>query len=136
MSVLLDPAELAAIADRIAAHAAATRDRAFRLDHAVSATGWTGLAASAFDHEARMVTDRLRNAAARLDTAADALRRHAARVSALLADLARLGADELELAKDAIFHPDQLVPDAIGIVGDGYHAVTDFAGGALDRIGL
>lgn len=136
MSVLPDPADLAAIADRIAAHAAATRDRAARLDHAVAVTGWTGIAANAFELEARLATDSLRGAADRLDTAADALRRHAARISALINDLARLGADELGLVTDVLTDPRGVVPDTLSVVGDGVHVLGDVAGGALHAIGL
>jgi len=135
MSVLPDPADLAAIADRIAAHAAATRDRAARLDHAVAAVGWKGFAAAAFDHEAQLATDTLRNAAARLDAAADALRRHAARISVLIADIVQLGADELDLVKDALTHPGQVLPDTVGLVGDGVHAVGDAIGDTVHAIG-
>ena len=132
MSALPDPAELAAIADRIAAHAAATRDRAAELDRAVAATGWTGAAATAFGLEAKMATDTLRSAASRLDTAADALRRHAARTSGLLADLARLGSAELELIGDVALHPGQVLPDALHILDGG----LDLVGDALDVLGL
>lgn len=136
MSVLPDPAELAAIADRISAHAAAARERALRLDHAVAATGWSGAAAVAFHHEAQSATGALRTAAARLDSAADALRRHAAQVGVLLADLARLGTDELDLVKDALGHPGRLLPDTLHAIGDGVHALADVAGGALHLVGL
>jgi hypothetical protein len=136
MSVLPDPADLAAIADRIAAHAAVTRERAARLDHAVVATGWSGIAAAAFHLEAKLATDSLRSAAARLDDAADALRRHAARIGALIADIARLGTDELGLVKDALTDPHRVLPDTIGVLGDGVHVLGDVAGGALHAIGL
>jgi uncharacterized protein YukE len=135
MSVLPDPADLAAIADRIAAHAAATRDRAARLDRAVAATGWTGVAAAVFHDEAQLATDTLRNAAARLDAAADALRRHAARIGTLIADIVHLGADEVGLMKDALTHPGQVLPDAVDVAGDGIHVLGDVAGGVVHGIG-
>ena len=135
MSLLPDPAHLAAIVDRITAHAAATRERAARLDHAVAATGWTGTAAGAFHLEAQLASDALRASAARLDTAADALRRHAARIEALLADIVQFGADELGLAKDVLTHPYRVLPDAIDVVGDGVHVAGDIAGGALHAVG-
>jgi hypothetical protein len=139
MPVLPDPAVLAAIADRIAAHAAAARDRAIGLDRAVATTGWAGAAAGAFDLEARVATDALRTAAARLDEAADALRRHAARIGTVLADVARLDLAGIELAKDAVTHPDRLLADSADVVGAGLHVVEDgvgVLGGALDALGL
>lgn len=123
MSVLPDPADLAAIADRIAGHAAAARDRASRLDRAVAAAGWTGSAASAFHLEAQVASDTLRSAASRLDDAADALRRHAARISGLLAGLIRLGTAELGLVKDALTDPGQLLPDTVDLIGDALNAI-------------
>jgi len=136
MSLLPDPVDLVAIADRIAAHAATTRDRATRLDQATAATGWTGPAAASFEVEARLATDTLRGAANRLDDAADALRRHAARVGAILNDLVHLGSAELGLAGDLVRHPGQVLPDVVGVVGDSAHVVGDVAGGVLDLVGL
>jgi hypothetical protein len=101
----------------------------------VIATRWSGPAAAAFDDEARMATDTLRTAAARLDSAADALRRHAARVSGVLGDLARLGSAELDMAKDLLVHPDQLLPDAVEVLGGGVRVAGDVVGGALHLIG-
>jgi hypothetical protein len=132
MSALPDPADLVAIAARIAAHAAATRDRAVRLDRAIATTGWTGTAAAAFHLEAQPATDALRTASARLDAAADALRRHAGRISGLLADVARLGVAELGLVEDVLVHPGQVLPDVAHVVDDGFDVVGD----ALDLIGL
>ena len=125
MSVLPDLADLTAIAGRITAHAAATRDRAGRLDAAVAATGWTGSAAAAFQVEAHLAAATLRNAAGRLDFAADALRRHAARISGPLADIAQAGKDGFHLAEDLALHPDQIVPDAAHLAGDGLHLIGD-----------
>jgi hypothetical protein len=132
MSALPNPADLTAIADRIAAHAAATRERALRLDHAVAATGWSGAAAAVFDAEAHVAGAALHGAAGRLDDAADALRRHAARVNALLDDLADLARSGLDLVGDAVFHPDEVLPDAVKLVGGG----IDLAGDVLDMIRL
>ncbi len=81
MSFLPDPAELDALADRISAHAAAARARALGLASCVAAVGWHGIAANAFALEAHAVVAGLRAAAGRLDDTADALRRHARRVS-------------------------------------------------------
>ena len=126
MSLLPDPAALYAIADRIAGHASAARERAARLDGAVSATGWRGMAASAFDGESRFVTATLRNAADRIDDAAQALRRHAAEVAALIADLEHLGTDGFDLIKDTVtLHPGRALSDAGHLIGDGVHLVGD-----------
>jgi hypothetical protein len=50
----------------------------------------------------------------------------------MLADLARLGAAELDLLKDGLAHPDRVLGDVGDVIGDGVHVV----GGALDLIGL
>jgi hypothetical protein len=135
MSLLPDPADLVAIAGRITGHAEATRHRATQLEQTIAATDWTGLAAAAFRVEAQLATDTLRCAAARLDAAADALRRHAARVGDMLADLARLGSDELGLAGDLVRHPSEVPADAVHIVGDGIEVVGDAVSGVLGLIG-
>ena len=132
MPLLPDPAELNAVADRINAHATATRDRASRLGAAVAAADWRGLAATAFHAEAQLTIGSLGIAAARLDDAADALRRHAGRVSSVLADLAALGSDGLQIAEDLVAHPDQLLSDAGKLLSDG----ADLAGDALHLFGL
>lgn len=126
MSVLPDPADLYAIADRITGHASAARERAARLDAAVSATEWRGRAAAAFDAEARFVTTTLRFAAGRLDDAAEALRRHAGEVAAILADLAHLATDGVDLIKDTVtLHPVAALSDAGHLVGDGVRLMGD-----------
>jgi uncharacterized protein YukE len=80
MSILPDPAELLGIADRISTHAGAVRARAHQLGRAAATSGWSGPAAEAFRLEADDTIAALHGAAGRLDDAADALRRHAARV--------------------------------------------------------
>ncbi|HEV7205716.1 MAG TPA: hypothetical protein VGN18_13990 [Jatrophihabitans sp.] len=80
MSLLPDPADLRAIADRIAAHATGTRSRAHALGRATAESPWRGTAADVFGTSAAEVIGELRRAAARLDDAADALRRHADRI--------------------------------------------------------
>jgi hypothetical protein len=143
MPGLPDPAHLDALADRIAGHAAATRASAVRLGTAVAATAWRGAAATAFGIEAELTISGLGAAALRLDDAADALRRHARRISVLFSDVARLGVDELGLLDDALFHPGQLLPDAgrllddgVGVVGDGVRVVGDGVGVVGDALGL
>jgi uncharacterized protein YukE len=132
MSLLPDPAELNAIADRIGRHAAATRARAFHLGSALAGTGWHGRAADAFSAEAHVTLSALRSAAGRLDDAADALRRHAAKVGAVVDDLRGLGADGLKTLEDAVVHPDRLLADGRRLLGDGKALVGD----ALDLVGL
>lgn len=128
MPGLPDPADLDALADRIAGHAGATRARATRLGAAVAATGWRGPAASAFGNQAEFAVAGLRAAALRLDDAADALRRHARHIGALFAGVQRLGVDELGLLDDALFHPGQLIPDTGELIGDGVGVLGDALG--------
>lgn len=80
MSLLSDPAELDALADRVSAQAVAARARALGLAASVAAVTWHGVAARAFALEAHTVIAGLRSAAAHLDDTADALHRHARRV--------------------------------------------------------
>jgi uncharacterized protein YukE len=133
MPTLPDPAALCAVADRIAGHAAAARDRATRLDQAGAATGWTGAAALAFLSQLQLASSSLRYAAGRLDDAAEALRHHAAQVGALLGDIARLGTAEVGLVDDLV----HLRPDrALGDVGDIVGSAGSIVGDALHVIGL
>jgi uncharacterized protein YukE len=121
MSILPDPAELLAIADRIGSHAGAVRARAHQLGRAEAASGWSGLAADAFRLEAADTVAALVGAAGRLDDAADALRRHAARVRQALELLHALehraaalvdGAEHgIEHGIDALTH----IPELVGI---------------------
>lgn len=139
MSLLPDPAELEALAARIRAHAAAARDRAFRLDRLVAAARWRGIAAAAFDTLAAEIVVGLRHSAGRLDDAADALLRHAANVRSVLATLADLQYDSLRIGADLgsglvdeVLHPDRLP-------GDAAHVLTDAAsvvGGLGSLVGI
>jgi uncharacterized protein YukE len=135
MSPLPDPGELLAIADRIAAHARSTRDRAGHLAAGAGAARWHGTAADAFHGQVRLVVSGLRRSADRLDDAADALRRHAYRVMEKLAHLADLGPDVLHLGEDVLHgvrdylvHPTGLVNDSISIITDTSEVVTDVVG--------
>jgi hypothetical protein len=132
MSFLPDPTELDAIAERISGHAAAARARAFDLGCAVAAADWRGVAASAFYGEAHVVVAALRSAAGRLDEAADALRRHARRVSVLYEDVKNLGLDSLQTAEDLIVRPDHLLSDGRRLFSDGMDLLDD----ALSLVGL
>jgi uncharacterized protein YukE len=124
MSFLLpDPGELFAIADRIARHADAVRMRASALAAAIADDRWHGLASDVFSAEAGGLLHDMRACAARLDDAADALRRHAGRVEAVFAmvkrvlhDLENAGAALAHCVSDLIPGADELVVD--GILGD------------------
>jgi uncharacterized protein YukE len=133
MSFLPDPGELDAIAERISRHAATTRSRAFGLGAAVAAAQWHGVAANAFRDEAHVVVAALRTAAGRLDDAADALRRHARKVSVLYADVRNLGIDSLQAAEDVVLlRPDRLLSDGLQLFSDG----TDLLDDALSLVGI
>ena len=132
VSALPDPADLLAVADRIAGDAAAARERAGRLERAVADAGWRGFAADAFGAEAHLAAGSLRSAAAGLDHAVDALRRHVARVSGLVEDLVRVGSHEVDLLGDILLHPDEVMPDVGQLLGDG----LDLVGDGFDLIGL
>jgi uncharacterized protein YukE len=132
MSFLPDPAELDALADRVARHAASTRARAAMLAASVANAGWHGLAADAFHREAHLAIAALRSSAGRLDDAADALRRHAGSVGRLIADGTRLGRDGLRTLTDAVTDPGALVSDGTALVADGGSLVGD----GLHAIGL
>jgi uncharacterized protein YukE len=125
MFVLPDPTELTAIADRIGRHAATTRARALHLGSAVAGTNWRGLAAAAFDAEAHLAISALRGSASRLDDAADALRRHAGRVSVVYDDVRLLGGDALAVMTDTALHPDRLLVDGKRLFSDGAGLVGD-----------
>jgi hypothetical protein len=132
MSFLPDAAELHALADRIARHAAAARARALVLGTTVAAAGWHGPAADAFHGPAHVSIAALRSAAGRLDDAADALRRHAVKVGAVVADLKTFGVDSLQALEDVVVGPSRLLPDGKRLVSDGKHLVDD----ALELVGL
>jgi uncharacterized protein YukE len=132
MSFLPDAAELHALADRIARHAAAVRARALMLGTTVAGAGWHGPAADAFHAQAHVAIAALRSAAGRLDDAADALRRHAAKVGAVVDDLKSFGVDSLQALEDVVVDPSCLLSDGKRLVSDGKHLVGD----ALDLVGL
>jgi uncharacterized protein YukE len=138
MSLLPDPAEMRAIADRISAHATAVRTRAAHLDAAVAGAAWHGPAARAFDASALGVIHGLRSAAGRLDDAADALRRHARRVEHALAALSRAAhaaghvlGDAGDILTDVATDPTDLPGDITNLasdVGDALSSVGDLIG--------
>lgn len=130
--LLPDPPELLALAVRIAAHADAARGEADRLDAAVRAVTWQGLAATAFDGLAAELSRALRGTADRLDAAATALRHHAYAVQDTLDTLRRLAGDGVSLAHalaggllDEVTDPAALVGDAAGLLGATGHAISD-----------
>lgn len=124
MPSLPDPDQLLSLASRISAHAALARQEAHRLTAAVGSVTWSGVAAGAFDAQAAEIVWSLRRCAARLDDAADALRRHAAAVAAVIDTLRRLGHDAIEIASaiahgtvDELLHPTHLISDAAHELG-------------------
>jgi uncharacterized protein YukE len=130
--LLPDPADLLAIAVRIAAHAAAVRVEADRLDASAAAVMWSGSAASAFDVVAAELTAGMRRAADRLDGAAAALRRHAYAVQDTLDSLRRLAGDGVWLGLavgrgllDEVANPSRLIGDMADVLGAAGHAMSD-----------
>lgn len=138
MSLLPDPDEMYAIADRIAGHASAVRSLANQLGTAIAAADWHGIAADTFDLVAGDVLGSLRSAAARLDDAAAALRRHARNVRHVLDVLTRLSDDTFGLGvdlqttlMDGLVHPGRLFGDGANLLGD----VAGVAGDVGDLLG-
>jgi uncharacterized protein YukE len=97
-----DVGELYRIADQISRHADTARAAASGLAAAVAHDRWRGIASDVFSAEAADVLRRLRTAAGRLDDAADALRRHAERVTGLIHQAERLCADAARLGETAV----------------------------------
>ncbi len=116
--LLIDVSELYRIADRISRHADAVRTTTTTLTAAIAHDRWRGIASDVFAAEAGRVLRDMRVCAGRLDDAADALRRHAGRVSSAL--------DEARKLWDTV--------GAVGeaVVDDVAHAV----GGTLRAVGL
>jgi WXG100 family type VII secretion target len=127
-ALFADPAQLRAIAERIARHAAAARAQAGRIGMQLAHPGWAGAAARAFHGQARALVHDLRRAAQRLDDAADALRRHAANVEHALAGLAKLAADGIDLGLDVAHTIGDLVTNPGNVLNDGRELVRDVAG--------
>ncbi len=80
MALLPDPAALETAARHIRGHADDLRGRASRLAAAAETVRWHSPAASAFRGDVRGLASAFRRAAAQIDDAADALRRHAGAV--------------------------------------------------------
>jgi hypothetical protein len=123
-----------ALADRIAAHAQATRHRAGQVGAAVGAAQWRGTAADAFYGQANILISGLYSAAGRLDDAADALRRHAYRVLEQLQQLAQFthdlgsfGGDVVHGFGDMLLRPQRLLGDGVSVFCDGSAVVLDVA---------
>lgn len=130
--LLPDPPELLALAVRVAGHADAARLEADRLDAAVGAVTWRGLAATAFDGLAAELAAALRGTADRLEGAAAALRHHAYAVQDTLDTLRRLAGDGTTLAHaladgllDELTGPSGLAGDAAALLGATGHAISD-----------
>jgi uncharacterized protein YukE len=110
--LLPDPDALRAIADRIQLYAVVTRARGGRLRGYLHGLDWHGAAASAFHAEAAVALGALGFAADRLDSAADALRRHADNVGAVRYALTHL-LDDAEAVTELTI---DLGLDALGAV--------------------
>lgn len=115
--LVLDVSELYRIADRIARHADAVRAAAGTLAAAIANDRWRGIASDAFSAEATSVLRDMRAAADRLDDAADALRRHAGRVDALLAEAKRIVDDVVGVGASAVHDVAQAVDAGLSVVG-------------------
>lgn len=145
--IFADPNQLYAIADRIDRHADEVRAGASRLAATAGELDWKGMAADSFRQDAHGVVHSLHAAAGRLDDAADALRRHAANVSHMLVQLARMVADGVAFGADAgatfadlFTNPGDLAGDASGLLGGLGDLGSDAAGlvslGDIDISGL
>jgi ABC-type transporter Mla subunit MlaD len=122
------------LADRITAHAQATRRRAGEIGAAVGAVHWRGTAADAFYGQANVLISGLHSAAGRLEAAADALRRHAYRVlekleqlADLTHDLGSVGSDVAHGVGDTVLRPQRLLADGVSVFCDGSAVVRDVA---------
>ena len=129
MPMLPDPDTLLAVADRIARHAAVLRRHADVLGASVGHATWHGTAARSFALEALEVCATLRRSADRLDAAANALRRHAARVRAVLHDLAHAATAVLMTTEAA-------TGAAVGATVDIARATGQAGERVLDSVGL
>ena len=132
MSFLIpDPAELRALAGRVAHAADTARACADRLGWAVAATGWHGRAARAFAVQAEVAIGGLHTAAGRLQDAAGALRRHADHVDDVLnvaLGLVRLGLGPLP---DVLAH----TPELLRPLGAELHDVATAAKDVISDVG-
>ncbi len=136
MSPFPDPSQLLAIADRIGEHARAARTQAARVGSDVAAVDWSGTAADAFTTQALIVINGLRGAAARLDDAADALRRHARSVGRTLDELKRLGLDVAHLGADAVRTLQDVIANPEALLGDLDNLFGDVVGASLDLLDI
>ncbi len=136
MSFLPDPGELRALATRIESHATAARARADRLAFAVAGTGWQGLAARAFEGQAQLAVAGLRSAAGRLDTAADALRRHADNVGTVIGALEAVAKAGLLSAEELLQQSGTVLRGLGHGIGRIVDTGGDLVGGVLDVIGI
>ena len=134
-----DPSELYAIADRISRHADSVRSSATALAAAVTNDHWRGIASDVFSAEARSVLSDMWACAGRLDNAADALRRHARRVEAVLGALRQFwregknfSGDLLEIDADVFTDPGDVFGDVGNLLADAGGLVHD----GLSLIGL
>lgn len=125
MSLLPDPSELYATADRITRHAEALRARSSRLIASAAQARWHSTAATAFRDDVAEIAAHMRIAAGRVEDAADALRRHAHRIENELAVVAA--------AEAAVVHT---AAAAVHTATSAVHAVEHAGGRMLDLVGL
>ncbi len=125
LSVFADPAELRAVAHRIARHADHLRVRAAALAIAAEQARWYSPAAAGFRAQVQGITRDLRRGAGELDAAAAAMLRHADRVGSV-ADLLRSEWDSLVLGGQAVLGDlAEIGESALGDVG---HAIIGWTG--------
>lgn len=131
MPVFVDPAELRAVAHRVAHHADHLRVRAAALALAAEQTRWHSPAAAGFRAQVHGITRDLRRGASELDAAATAMLRHADRVGSVL-EVVRGGWDSLVLgAASALGDLSVLGESALGEVGGLGESVLGGVGHAL-----
>ena len=136
MSFLPDPGELRVLAARIDQHAHAARARADRLGFAIADAGWHGRAARAFEAQAHVALVGLRQAAGCLDNAADALRRHAGNVGAVVGALEAATRAGLLTGEELLAQSGTVLRGLTDGVGQVVHAGSDLVSGVLDVVGL
>jgi hypothetical protein len=125
MSVLPDPAELLAIATRIAGHAQHIRGGREQVQARLVAAHWHGVAATAFRVQAEATLAALDSAAKRLDHAADLLHVHAQSTGTRLRHVLDAAADGATLGADLLIHPERVGHDLGAIARSGARVVGD-----------
>jgi hypothetical protein len=135
--------DLNALADRVDAHAQHARGNASWLDGKLAALDWHGIAADAFFGQAGFIVRGLRTSAARLNDAADALRRHAAQAERtwqaaqrIAHDAGGVAKDDIDIARDALTDPTALPLDVGSLAKHGISTVEDLGSAAAGILGF